>query len=98
MCCSARDAPPKDINYPFKEVKDTIRFFHFNDVYELADQNEKEVSGGAPRFVTALNQAQKRAKEWQRQLALKGKNFGDVTVFSGDLLSPSNIATTYEGM
>jgi len=97
MCCAARDAPPKDINYPFKEFKDTIRFFHFNDVYELADQNEKLIAGGAPRFVTALNLAQKRAKEWKQQLAENGKQFGDITVFSGDLLSPSKISTTYEG-
>jgi 5'-nucleotidase len=100
VCCTPREGkegPEKQINYPFSAAKDTLRFFHFSDVSEIADQNTLEVASGAPRFVTALARAQKRAEEWRRQVQEMGKQFGDITVFSGDLLSPSQLSSQYEG-
>jgi hypothetical protein len=39
----------------FKKPKNGVRFFHFNDVYELEDNPKREISSGIPRFTTALN-------------------------------------------
>ena len=98
VCCEARcgkEGPEKQINFPFPNRKDALRFFHFSDVAEIADQNTNEVASGSPRFVTALQRAQKRADEWRRQLP--ETKFADITVFSGDLLSPSKLSEYYEG-
>ena len=50
-----------EFRQPFKEIKEALRVFHFNDVYEIEDNAKKEISKGAPRFITALKQHQKRA-------------------------------------
>ena len=81
----------------FNETKRALRIFHFNDVYEIEDNPKKEISQGAPRFVTALRLAQQNATTMKQRLNKAGKQFSHYTTFGGDLLSPSMMATKYEG-
>lgn len=65
-----------------------IKFLHFNDCYNIEEKKKKDYKGGAPRFVTTLRHFQAKAREEGAEV---------VTLFSGDLLSPSLISTLYEG-
>ena len=61
---------------------------HFNDVYNIQEKPESEYKGGAARFVTAMKHYQEKARN---------DGVDCLTVFSGDLLSPSVISTVFEG-
>ena len=65
-----------------------IKFLHFNDCYNIEEKKKKAYKGGAPRFVTTLRHFQNKAREEGAEV---------LTLFSGDLLSPSLISTLYEG-
>ncbi|KAI0989165.1 hypothetical protein GJ496_010864 [Pomphorhynchus laevis] len=56
---------------------------HFNDVYNIESSEDDDIAGGLSRFVNALE-----------LLSLK---FKGITVFSGDILSPSTISTMTKG-
>ncbi|KAL3310570.1 hypothetical protein Ciccas_010862 [Cichlidogyrus casuarinus] len=62
-----------------------FEILHFNDVYNVEEDESKEICGGAARFTTALKQAKAKSPE------------NTLTVFSGDALSPSFISTTTQG-
>lgn len=55
---------------------------HFNDVYDIEEQI-REPKGGAARFLFAVNQLRSCLK----------KNV--VTLFSGDIFSPSSLSNLY---
>jgi 5'-nucleotidase len=59
----------------------TLTFLHFNDVYEIGER-EKEPVGGIARFKTALNQF---------------SELNPITLFSGDLFSPSSLSIITHG-
>ena len=66
-----------------------LKILHFNDVYEISEKDQSsEVAGGISRFVTALKQARQRALE---------QGLECLTLFSGDLLSPSRLSSQEQG-
>ena len=65
-----------------------LRILHFNDVYNIQENPKKAYKGGAARFVTAMQHYQDKARS---------EGVDCLTVFSGDLLSPSLISTMFEG-
>jgi 5'-nucleotidase len=76
------------IKSSFEQIKQ-LRILHFNDVYEITEREEKsKVAAGISRFVTALKQA--------RQSALE-EGIECLTLFSGDLISPSRLSTSENG-
>lgn len=63
------------------EGEEIIRVIHFNDVYDI-DPGEKDPIGGVARFKTAVD---------------AHRNDKTLTLFSGDVFSPSLLSQTYKG-
>ncbi|CAD8191402.1 unnamed protein product [Paramecium pentaurelia] len=63
--------------------KSTIYILHFNDVYDIEEQLH-EPKGGAARFLYVMNQ-------------LKQNLPNSLTLFSGDVFSPSSLTHIYHG-
>jgi 2',3'-cyclic-nucleotide 2'-phosphodiesterase (5'-nucleotidase family) len=80
---------------PFNCAKDAIKFLHFNDVYEIDDPDKGD--GGAARFVTALNESRAKVETDRKVYASNNAKLDDLTVFCGDLLSPSMMGAHYRG-
>jgi 2',3'-cyclic-nucleotide 2'-phosphodiesterase (5'-nucleotidase family) len=80
---------------PFNCAKDAIKFLHFNDVYEIDDPDKGD--GGAARFVTALNESRAKVETDRQVYASNNAKLDDLTVFCGDLLSPSMMGAHYRG-
>ena len=60
-----------------------LEIIHFNDVYNIEETEDSgPIKAGAARFVTALDQYNSKDK---------------LVIFSGDVFSPSNLSTFYEG-
>ena len=68
--------------------KRKLRILHFNDIYNIQEKPKKQYKGGAARFVTAMRHYQEKAKE---------EGVDCLTLFSGDMISPSLISTMFEG-
>lgn len=62
--------------------KQPIHIVHFNDVYEVRENEKKEVCGGADRFATLVH-------------SFKDKN--PLVLFSGDLWNPSKLSAIFKG-
>ena len=62
-----------------------LRILHFGDCYNI--QEEDDGSGGAAKFVTALDHYREEAKSDSEV----------VTLFAGDMFGPSLISTVFEG-
>ena len=54
----------------------TLKIIHFNDVYNITENEKSEVCGGVARFAAKMDQIKKEHPE-------------TVILFSGDLWSPS---------
>lgn len=65
--------------------KREFMIIHFNDVYDIEPQSSEPV-GGVARFRTVVNSLQKHY----------GSNI--ITLFSGDIFAPSDLAETYNGI
>ena len=62
-----------------------LRILHFGDCYNI--QEEDDGTGGAAKFVTALDHYRDEAKSDSEV----------VTLFAGDMFGPSLISTVFEG-
>jgi 5'-nucleotidase len=62
--------------------KSPIQIIHFNDVYEVRGDSNKEVCGGADRFCSLVK-------------SFKEKN--PLVLFSGDLWNPSKLSAIFKG-
>ena len=71
-----------------KKSVNKLRILHFNDVYNIQENPKKAYKGGAARFVTGMQHYQEKARS---------EGVDCLTVFSGDLLSPSLISSMFEG-
>ena len=58
------------------EEKKSLKILHFNDVYDISEDEKNHVCGGIARFASAMQ-------------AHKKKDPNTVILFSGDLWSPS---------
>ena len=62
--------------------KQPIHIVHFNDVYEVRENEKSHVCGGADRFKTLVDQFQDK---------------NPLVLFSGDLWNPSKLSAIYKG-
>ena len=80
------DALDGDAAAPLDQLPEDmkLRIIHFNDIYNIEQEKDK---GGAGPFVTAINHFREEGEE-------KGET---LTLFSGDLLTPSLLSSVYKG-
>ncbi|KAM3136159.1 hypothetical protein pb186bvf_011781 [Paramecium bursaria] len=62
----------------------TLYIAHFNDVYDIEEQHNEPI-GGVARFIPKLRELQ---QQYQGQI---------LTIFSGDVFSPSTLSNIYKG-
>ncbi|KAL7677863.1 hypothetical protein ACOME3_004096 [Neoechinorhynchus agilis] len=75
---------PLTVLSEFDQDEPTLNIIHFNDVYNIEQSTDPDQLGGAPLFVALLDH-------------LREKHKGSITIFSGDILSPSSMSTMCMG-